>query len=202
MRGGWGFLHRELDEFIDVWPAQQRQGERWYAGTADAIQQNLDLISTADPKYVVIIAGDHVYSMDYSLLLEKHISSSAELTLACVETPLAAGETETIVTDVDGRVRDVMSIRTDGATGSAHASMGIYVFNTAFLLERLAEDAANPNSAHALRSNILPAAISGDECSPTHSATFSIQGLDTGATSARSIVTGNPIWSFSTTRQA
>jgi glucose-1-phosphate adenylyltransferase len=124
------------------------------------------LISATRAEYVLIVAGDHVYSMDYSLALEEHIARRADVTVACVEAPLDAGEYETVIVDDEGRVRGAAGRRTglmsaDAVGGSARASMGVYIFNTAFLLDRLAEDAANPESAHALGSNILPRAISG-----------------------------------------
>src|SRR5690554_5550811 len=81
---GWGFLRRDLGEFIEIWPAQQRCGERWYTGTVDAVHQNRDLIEAIDPAYVLVLAGDHVYAMDYSRMLDAHVERDAEITVGCV----------------------------------------------------------------------------------------------------------------------
>jgi glucose-1-phosphate adenylyltransferase len=85
---GWGFLESALNEFIDVVPAQQRVGDDWYRGTADAVYQNLDILREADPEYVLVLAGDHVYKMDYGVMLAEHIESSADITIACIEAPI------------------------------------------------------------------------------------------------------------------
>ena len=89
---GWGFLHREVGEYVEVWPAQQQDGERWYGGTVDAVYQNIDLLEAADPSYVLVVAGDQIHSLDYSLMAEQHVASRADLTVACVELPLARGQ--------------------------------------------------------------------------------------------------------------
>jgi glucose-1-phosphate adenylyltransferase len=167
VQGGWGFLHPELGEFIDIWPAQQLQGERWYAGTADAVHQNLDLIKAANPEQVLVLPGDHVYSMDYSALLDEHAANRADLTLGCIEVPLTdSGAHDTVVADEDGRVRSFLrasvgSLPARGQRTVALTSMGIYVFNASFLFERLVEDAANTASAHDFGHDVLPSAIAG-----------------------------------------
>ncbi len=85
---GWGFLHREVGEFVEIWPAQQQDGERWYGGSVDAVYQNIDLLEAADPTYVLVVAGDQIHSLDYSLVAEQHVASNADVTVACVDLPL------------------------------------------------------------------------------------------------------------------
>src|SRR5690606_24479568 len=104
---GWSFLRRELGEFIEIWPAQQRCGERWYTGTVDAVHQNRDLIEAIDPDHVLVLAGDHVYSMNYARMLDAHVAARADITVGCIEVPVdEARRTYGIVgMDRDGRVR-------------------------------------------------------------------------------------------------
>ena len=167
VQGGWGFLHRELNEFVDIWPAQQRQGERWYSGTVDAVYQNLDLIQTIDPEYVLVLAGAQIYSMDYAALLDTHVSHRADLTVGCVEVPLEdAGEYGVVTLDRGSRVRGFVerplaSMRDPDADNPPRALMGVYAFNTAYLFECLARDASDPESFHDFGYDLLPAAIAG-----------------------------------------
>lgn len=162
---GWGFLRRELGEFIDIWPAQQRCGERWYSGTVDAVHQNLDLIEAIDPEHVLVLAGDHVYAMDYSRMLDAHIQNRADSTVACVEVPITEAHSFGIVgLDRDGRVRSFVEKPEfpeprPGSGDVTLASMGIYIFNKDTLIDRLTRDAADPNSAHDFGYNVLPKMI-------------------------------------------
>jgi glucose-1-phosphate adenylyltransferase len=104
---GWGFLAADLGEYVDVAPAQQRLGDTWYSGTADAVLQNLNLLREADADYVLVLAGDHVYKMDYSVMLAEHAASGADVTVACVEVPLAdAASFGVMAVDAQGRVVD------------------------------------------------------------------------------------------------
>jgi glucose-1-phosphate adenylyltransferase len=162
---GWGYLHGELGEFIDIVPAQQQRGEWWYRGTADAVYQNLDLIDQHRPEIVLILAGDHVYKMDYGPLVAFHKESGADITIGGVQVPLAqASEFGVMALAPDHRV-----VRFDekpknpqpmpGREGVALASMGIYVFGTEFLRQTLERDAANPESAHDFGKNIIPEAV-------------------------------------------
>src|SRR5690606_27676021 len=161
---GWGFLRRELGEFIELWPAQQRCGERWYSGTVDAVHQNRDLIEAIDPKYVMVLAGDHVYAMDYSRMLDAHIEHGADITVGCVEVPLSEAHSFGIVgVDRNLRVRSFVEKpdRPEPSPESrdALASMGIYVFDRETLFERLDSDGADPCSAHDFGYSVLPNAI-------------------------------------------
>ncbi len=168
LAGGWSFLARPLGEFVEVWPAQQRLQPSWYAGTADAVYQNLDLLLAQRPLYTLVLAGDHIYKMDYRDLLEHHIASGAEVTLGCVPVPVKeAGAFGVLQTDRRDRVcrfveKPDAGTLADIFTGgrSVLASMGIYVFNTDYLISALTRDAALEHSAHDFGRDILPAAVS------------------------------------------
>jgi glucose-1-phosphate adenylyltransferase len=139
---GWGFLHREIGEYIEIWPAQQRDGERWYAGTVDAVYQNLDLIEAADPSHVLVLAGDQIYALDYAELIEAHAATNAEVTVACVEMPLTdASEYDGVALLEDRRVAGigprVRSRAQPHPAGLALVPMGVYLFSAEFLFERL-----------------------------------------------------------------
>ncbi len=165
VRRGWGYLHGELGEFIDIVPAQQQHGERWYVGTADAVYQNLSIIDQHRPETILVLAGDHVYKMDYGPLIAFHKESGADITIGGVQVPLAQAS-QFGVMSVDASHR-VVSFDEKPANpqpmpdreGVALASMGIYVVEVDFLRERLEADAADPNSDHDFGRNIIPQAI-------------------------------------------
>jgi glucose-1-phosphate adenylyltransferase len=162
---GWGFLRGEFGEFVELLPAQQRIETSWYAGTADAVYQNLDIIRNHDPSYVLILAGDHIYKMDYGPMIAHHLERSADVTVGAIEVPLArAGAFGVMAVDDSGRVvrfaekperPEPLPHRPD----TALASMGIYLFNTAFLYEQLIKDADDTHSSHDFGRDILPALI-------------------------------------------
>lgn len=162
---GWSFLARPLGEFVEVWPAQQRLHPSWYVGTADAVHQNLDLLLAQRSPYTLVLAGDHVYKMDYRKLLQQHAESGADVTVACV--PVPAEESASFgVLGVDDRKRVCSFIEKPqpsslGLTGhrTILASMGVYVFNTAYLERQLREDAGNESSSHDFGHDILPRAV-------------------------------------------
>jgi glucose-1-phosphate adenylyltransferase len=162
---GWGYLHGELGEFIDIVPAQQQLGEVWYRGTADAVFQNLDIIDQQHPETVLILAGDHVYKMDYGPLIAFHKESGADITIGGVQVPLAqAHEFGVMSLGADHRVVSFDEKPKDprpmpGRDGVALASMGIYVINPEFLRETLQRHAADPESRHDFGRNIIPAAV-------------------------------------------
>jgi glucose-1-phosphate adenylyltransferase len=159
---GWSFLRPEVGEFIELWPAQQRSGGDWYRGTADAIYQNLDLIDEHAPDFVLVLAGDHVYKMDYRRMLQAHVANGAEGTVGCVEVPLAgAGAFGILKTDRQHWItrfdeKPVQPSPSPANPGVALASMGIYVFNREFLARCLRRDAADSASRHDFGRNILP----------------------------------------------
>ncbi|QXP83571.1 glucose-1-phosphate adenylyltransferase [Methylococcus sp. ANG] len=162
---GWGFLRGELGEFVDILPAQQRLQESWYAGTADAVYQNLDIIRQRHPEYILILAGDHVYKMDYGLMLAYHAERNADLTIGCMEVPLADARAFGVMQmDAEQRIQRFVEKPSDppampNRPDHAAASMGIYIFNTAFLFEQLIKDADTPGSNHDFGMDIIPQVI-------------------------------------------
>lgn len=163
---GWSVMGAGSDEFVDVVPAQQQTGEGWYSGTADAVYQNLGLLlPQTGARHVLVLGGDHVYKMDYRRIVEDHVQRAADVTVACVEVPVAqACEFGVVGVDDDGRIRsfDEKPARCAGLPGRPElvlASMGIYVFSTAFLRRELQRDAADPLSRHDFGRDILPAAV-------------------------------------------
>ena len=159
---GWGFLESSLNEFIDVVPAQQRIGDDWYRGTADAVYQNLDILRDADPEYVLVLAGDHVYKMDYGVMLAEHIESCADITIACIEVPIELASAYGVM-DVDAMDRVIAfhekPSRPKSIAGQpqrALASMGIYIFKASFLYDVLGRDAADANSSHDFGHDVIP----------------------------------------------
>jgi len=162
---GWGFLATSLGEFVDVIPAQQQHGEVWYSGTANAVWQNLGIVQKERPSYLLILGGDHVYKMDYAVMLEEHVARRAKLSVACIEVPLAqASELGVMSVGDDGRIvafaeKPEQPAAMPGRPAHALASMGIYVFDTDFLVEQLSKDADDPLSTHDFGRDIIPAAI-------------------------------------------
>ena len=165
IRRGWTVVSEELDEFIEILPPQKRVGEHWYQGTADAVYQNLYSVIRENPRYVVVLAGDHVYKMDYQKMLRFHIDSAAEVTLAAIEVPIEDGDRFGIVAvDETDRVTGFLEKPKQppsmpGRADLALASMGIYVFDSDLLIRALQEDAARPDSQHDFGKNIIPALI-------------------------------------------
>jgi glucose-1-phosphate adenylyltransferase len=162
---GWGFLEHSLKEYIDVVPAQQQINAGWYSGTADAVYQNLGLLDEANPLYVLILAGDHIYKMDYTRILADHVNSVADLTVACIELPIQdVSGFGVMAVDDAARVtafeeKPAQPTPIPGNPGYALASMGIYVFNTNFLREQLRQDAANEQSSHDFGRDLIPRLI-------------------------------------------
>jgi glucose-1-phosphate adenylyltransferase len=163
---GWGFLRGEFGEFVELWPAQQRVDETaWYAGTADAVFQNLDIIRNHNPDYVLVLAGDHIYKMDYGAMIAHHVETGADMTVGCLEvTPERAQEFGVMSVDGDGRVvrfqeKPKNPETVPGRPDRCLASMGIYVFNRDFLYEQLIKDADTPSSSHDFGKDIIPTVI-------------------------------------------
>jgi glucose-1-phosphate adenylyltransferase len=165
IRDGWSFLSAQLGEYIDVVPPQQRLHEQWYQGTADAIYQNIYSIEPENPRYVLILAGDHIYKMNYRDMIREHEQNQADLTIGCIPVPLSESRHfGVIVMDEQQRVTAFVEKpeRADPMPGDDKhflASMGIYVFSTKVLFEQLIADAANPNSQHDFGRNVIPAMI-------------------------------------------
>jgi glucose-1-phosphate adenylyltransferase len=163
MQRGWGFFRAERNEYLDILPASQRVSEnKWYLGTADAVTQNIDIVDSYGIEYVIILAGDHIYKMDYEIMLQQHVNTKADVTIGCLTVPRAEASAFGVM-DVDSNMQitaflekpaDPPSIPGDPA--NALASMGIYVFNWKFLRALLMADAENPNSSHDFGNDLIP----------------------------------------------
>ena len=162
---GWGFLRGEFGEFIEIIPAQQRRGPEWYLGTADSLWQNMELIRAHRPLHVLVLAGDHIYKMDYGPMIGFHVEKEADVTVGVVEVPLdRARDFGVMATDATNRVIGFQEKPREpepmpGRSDVALASMGIYVFNPRLLERLLRADAENTGSAHDFGKNIIPDAI-------------------------------------------
>ena len=162
---GWSFLRGEFGEFVELLPAQQRIENNWYAGTADAIYQNLDIFRNHNPDYVLVLAGDHIYRMDYGAMIAYHVESGADMTVGCLEVDLETAKGFGVMSvDEQGRVLEFAEKPDQpkpipGKQDVALASMGIYVFNTGFLFEQLIKDADTPESSHDFGKDIIPSVI-------------------------------------------
>ena len=160
---GWNFFRAERNESFDILPASQRMSEtQWYLGTADAVYQNADIIASSGPEYMIILAGDHVYKMDYEIMLQQHAASGADVTVGCIEVPrLDATGLGVMQVDAEGRILSFLEKPADppampGKPDTALGSMGIYVFKTSFLIDTLRRDAADPNSSRDFGKDVIP----------------------------------------------
>lgn len=162
---GWGFLHGEFDEFVELLPAQQRLESSWYLGTADAVYQNIDIVRNHHADHVLILAGDHIYKMDYGPMLAQHVEKGAELTIGCIEMPAdQASAFGVMKIDRHSRVTDFVEKPEQpptivGKPGRSLISMGIYIFNSQFLIDQLINDADNIDSNHDFGQDLIPALI-------------------------------------------
>lgn len=163
LQGGWNFFRPERNESFDILPASQRVSETmWYVGTADAVYQNIDILEAHGTKYILVLAGDHVYKMDYEIMLKQHVESGADVTVGCLEMPRAESSAFGIMhIDDTGLIQSFLEKPADpppmpGKPDKSLASMGIYVFNSEFLFDELRRDAADPNSAHDFGKDIIP----------------------------------------------
>lgn len=163
---GWTQFQAADREFIEILPASQRVGDDWYLGTADAVFQNLDILRTHKPRFVLVLSGDHVYKMDYGYFLAFHAEKNADMTVSCMEVPLkeAAGQFGVMTVDETGRVIEFNEKPENpapipGREDMCLASMGNYIFNTEFLYEQVIKDADTPGSQHDFGKNIIPAII-------------------------------------------
>ena len=165
LQRAWGFMRPEIGEFVEIIPAQQRLRPEWYQGTADAIYQNLDIIYRHEPDYVLVLGGDHIYTMDYAKMLTAHVQTGAELTVGCIEVPLEEAKGFGVMS-VDEEFRIIRFTEkpeepecVPGKSDMALASMGIYIFSMEFLTNALIHDAEDESSQHDFGKNIIPAAI-------------------------------------------
>jgi glucose-1-phosphate adenylyltransferase len=168
LQRGWNFFRPERNEIFDILPASQRVSEnQWYVGTADAIYQNIDILTDYAPEYLVVLAGDHIYKMDYEPMLQQHVDEAADVTIGCIEVPLAdagaygivhAGEADRVISFLE-KPADPPGM--PDRPGTAFASMGIYVFRTDFLFEQLRRDAADAESSHDFGKDVIPNIVKG-----------------------------------------
>lgn len=184
LQRGWSFLRGELNEFIDLLPAQQRvDEEHWYRGTADAVYQNIDILRSYSPDYVIVLAGDHIYKMDYSIMLQDHVNNGLGCTVGCIEIPKIDASAFGIMSVDEKRKISSFVEKPSNPPSLANnpqislASMGIYIFNAKFLYKLLEEDIANPNSSHDFGKDIIPQVVMagqalahpfGMSCVPRH----------------------------------
>ncbi len=165
---GWNFFRAERNEYLDILPASQRVAEdKWYLGTADAVTQNIDIVDSYDVDYVIVLAGDHIYKMDYEKMIAQHVETGADVTVGCLTVPREEASAFGVMhVDEDLRITDFLEKPADppgipGDPAHALASMGIYVFNWPFLRELLREDAANPDSTHDFGHDLIPKVVKG-----------------------------------------
>jgi glucose-1-phosphate adenylyltransferase len=160
---GWNFFRPERNESFDILPASQRISEtNWYLGTADAVYQNIDIIEPHNAKFIVLLAGDHIYKMDYELMLQQHVEQGADVTVGCLEVPRSEASSFGIIhIDDADLIKSFLEKPADppampGKPDKSLASMGIYVFSSEFLFEELRRDAEDPNSSHDFGKDIIP----------------------------------------------
>src|SRR5690606_29683566 len=197
---GWSFLDGRMKEFVDILPAQQRIVEAWYKGTADAVFQNLDILSDYDPEFMLILAGDHVYKMDYGRMLAYHVRSGADVTVGCVEVPAEDARAFGVM-GVDASDRVVSFVEkpaqppcVPGKPGVALASMGIYVFNSRFLFEQLAHDADDPRSSHDFGKDLIPNLVPNHRVFAHRVGDSCVGSRELGVPSGRDVGTIDAYW--------
>lgn len=199
MQRGWGFLRGEFNEFIDLMPAQQRIEAEWYKGTADAVFQNMDILRYYAPEFILILAGDHIYKMDYGEMLAAHAASAADLTIACLDVPIEDAQAFGVMSVdeyqriVDFNEKPEHPTPIPGDPSRAMASMGIYIFNAKFLYEQLIRDADDPNSAHDFGKDIIPYLVSRYRVF-AHRFSESCVGVQNGAPYWRDVGTIEAYW--------
>jgi len=166
MQRGWGFFRAERNEYLDILPASQRVSEtQWYLGTADAVTQNIDIVDSYGIDYIVVLAGDHIYKMDYEVMLRQHVETGADVTIGCLTVPrMEAVAFGVMHVDKAGRITDFLEKPKNppsipGDPDNALASMGIYVFDWPFLRDLLRRDAEDKNSSHDFGHDLIPAIV-------------------------------------------
>src|SRR5262245_2404383 len=200
VQNGWGFLDGRLGEFVELMPAQQRVWTEWYRGTADAVFQNLDILRRHEPKYVLVLAGDHVYKMDYSKMIAEHVRRGADMTVACVEVPVEQANAFGVM-GVDAALRvnafqekPANPTPMPGRPDAVLASMGIYVFNAPFLYEVLVRDADDKQSSHDFGKDIIPLLIARGHCVFAHQFAASCVNMTKGRPYWRDVGTIDAYW--------
>ncbi len=198
---GWSFLDGRFNEFIELLPAQQSDTSSWYRGTADAIFQNLSILKRHDPRLILVLAGDHIYKMDYSRMLYEHVERGADMTVGCVEVPLeeAAGQLGVMAVDREFRVvgfeeKPKSPKAVPGHQDHCLGSMGIYVFNSEFLYDELVADAVREDSSHDFGHDLIPKLVSSDARVYAHRLQDSCTQLNEGRPYWRDVGTIDAFW--------
>jgi glucose-1-phosphate adenylyltransferase len=201
LQSGWNFFRMERNESFDVLPASQRVSEdMWYAGTADAVYQNIDIIESYDPKYIILLAGDHIYKMDYELMLQQHVNSGADVTIGCLEVPrMEATGFGVMHIDESDRILSFLEKPKDpppmpGKPDMALASMGIYVFDTKLLLDELRRDAETPGSARDFGKDIIPHLVTNGKAIAHHFSKSCVRSTKEAGAYWRDVGTVDAYW--------
>jgi glucose-1-phosphate adenylyltransferase len=198
---GWNFFRPERNESFDILPASQRVSEtQWYEGTADAVYQNIDIIESHGSEYIVILAGDHIYKMDYELMLQQHVNQKADVTVGCMEVPrVDATGFGVMAVDAKDRIVDFVEKPADppampGKPDVSLASMGIYVFTTKFLFDQLRRDAADPNSSRDFGKDIIPYLVKHGKAVAHRFSDSCVRGKDENVAYWRDVGTVDAYW--------
>jgi glucose-1-phosphate adenylyltransferase len=201
LQRGWNFFRPERNESFDILPASQRVSETmWYLGTADAVYQNIDIIAGYAPQFMVILAGDHIYKMDYEKMLQQHVESGADVTVGCLEASLEEAKGFGVMhVDEEDRILSFLEKPKEpppmpGRTDVALCSMGIYVFDTKFLIDELKRDAADPNSAHDFGKDIIPYIVAKGKAVAHHFSQSCVVSSAEGQTYWRDVGTVDAYW--------
>ena len=197
---GWSFLDGRFNEFIELLPAQQTENTDWYKGTADAVFQNLEVINRHDPKLILVLAGDHIYKMDYACMLHEHVERGADMTVGCVEVPVEEAALQLGVMEVDRDYRVVgfeekpAKPKTVPGRTEALGSMGIYVFNRSYLYDELMADSAREDSSHDFGHDLIPRAVAEGARVYAHRLQDSCTQLNEGRPYWRDVGTIDAFW--------
>ena len=202
LQRGWNFFRPERNESFDILPASQRVSEdMWYLGTSDAVYQNIDIIeSYGPPQFIVLLAGDHIYKMDYEKMLQQHVDSGADVTVGCLEVPrMEAVGFGVMHIDENNRILDFLEKPKDppampGKPDVALASMGIYVFDTKLLIEQLHRDAANPNTSHDFGKDIIPYLVKNGKAIAHHFSDSCVRSNNETSSYWRDVGTVDAYW--------
>jgi glucose-1-phosphate adenylyltransferase len=198
---GWNFFRPERNESFDILPASQRVSEtQWYDGTADAVYQNLDIIQDHNPEYMLILAGDHIYKMDYELMLQQHVNMGADVTIACMEVSKKEATAFGVMgVDKNGLITEFVEKPENPPTipkkpDTSLVSMGIYVFKTSFLVEQLIRDAADPNSSRDFGKDIIPYIVANGKAIAHEFSTSCVRGENESHSYWRDVGTVDAYW--------
>jgi len=201
LQRGWNFFRTERNESFDILPASQRtESGNWYLGTADAVYQNIDIIESYDPNYIVLLAGDHIYKMDYEQMLQQHVEQAADVTIACLEVPRAEASGFGIMhVDADDHILSFEEKPKNPPSMPGHAdlslaSMGIYVFSTKFLFDQLRRDAADPESSRDFGKDIIPYIVKNGKAIAHHFSRSCIRSSTESSSYWRDVGTIDAYW--------